>query len=85
MGVPHPLESFNLCTLYMHYLFIHDGDDKCNKHSEIPHLLFSVLIFAIQLEILKITPHPKAPGNSHPGEGGVGSAGKQAVLAAPAL
>ena len=59
--VHHPVESFNLCTLYMHYLFIHD-DDKCNKHSEIPDSLFAVLKLAIQLEILDITPYPKAPG-----------------------
>lgn len=61
VGVHHPFESFNLCTLYMHYLFIHD-DDKCNKHSEIPDSLFSVLKLAIQLEILDIMPYPMAPG-----------------------
>lgn len=80
VGVHHPFKSFNLCTLYMHYRFVHDGDDTCNNYSEIPHLLFSVLTLAMHFEILNVTAHPDALGNSHPGERGAVVLGTSLLL-----
>ena len=74
----------NLFVYPIYALSIHNDDDKWNKDSEIPDLLFSVPILAT--EILDITPHPNVPRKeSYPGERGVGGAGKPAGLAPPPL